>query len=78
MSDDVAGYVDVALPVPLRRTFTYAVPRALAGQVKRGARVAVPFARRKAVGILGISERTLRYKLNQYRSEGYFSGSEDE
>jgi two-component system response regulator FlrC len=35
-------------------------------------------SRRKAVAILGISERTLRYKLNQYRSEGFFSGSEDE
>ena len=56
MSDDIAGYVDVALPVPLRRTFTYAVPRHLAGQVKRGARVAVPFARRKAVGIV-VAER---------------------
>jgi primosomal protein N' (replication factor Y) len=56
VSDDIAGYVDVALPVPLRRTFTYAVPRHLAGQVKRGARVAVPFARRKAVGIV-VAER---------------------
>jgi two-component system response regulator FlrC len=35
-------------------------------------------SRRKAVAILGISERTLRYKLNQYRSEGFFSGGEDE
>ena len=28
-------------------------------------------SRRKAVERLGISERTLRYKLQQYRSEGY-------
>ncbi|MCB9661039.1 MAG: primosomal protein N' [Sandaracinaceae bacterium] len=52
MSDEHAGYVDVALPVPLRRTFTYAVPPALRGRVLPGTRVAVPFARRKAVGIV--------------------------
>lgn len=35
-------------------------------------------SRKKAVAILGISERTLRYKLNQYREEGFFSESENE
>lgn len=35
-------------------------------------------SRKKAVAILGISERTLRYKLNQYRNEEASSGSEDE
>ena len=30
-------------------------------------------SRKKAVVILGISERTLRYKLNQYRSEGFLA-----
>jgi len=34
-------------------------------------------SRKKAVAILGISERTLRYKLSQYRAEG-FLGDEDE
>ncbi|MCX8086997.1 MAG: sigma-54 dependent transcriptional regulator [Rhodocyclaceae bacterium] len=29
-------------------------------------------SRKKAVELLGISERTLRYKLKQYREEGYF------
>ena len=33
-------------------------------------------SRKKAVALLGISERTLRYKLNQYRAEGFFNGSE--
>ena len=28
-------------------------------------------SRKRAVEKLGISERTLRYKLQQYRSEGY-------
>ncbi|MDP3514683.1 MAG: sigma-54 dependent transcriptional regulator [Sulfuritalea sp.] len=35
-------------------------------------------SRKKAVAILGISERTLRYKLNQYRAEGLLPGTEDE
>jgi two-component system response regulator FlrC len=35
-------------------------------------------SRKKAVAILGISERTLRYKLNQYRTEGFFTGREHE
>ena len=35
-------------------------------------------SRKKAVGILGISERTLRYKLAQYRDEGFFKGDDEE
>lgn len=35
-------------------------------------------SRKKAVAILGISERTLRYKLAQYRDEGFFKGMEEE
>lgn len=31
-------------------------------------------SRKRAVEQLGISERTLRYKLQQYRQEGLFSG----
>lgn len=40
-------HVQVAVPVPLRRLFTYAVPKALAAQVSLGVRVAVPFGNRK-------------------------------
>ncbi len=31
-------------------------------------------SRKAAIERLGISERTLRYKLQQYRDEGYFNG----
>ena len=31
-------------------------------------------SRKVAIERLGISERTLRYKLQQYRDEGYFKG----
>ncbi|MEY4578001.1 MAG: hypothetical protein RL701_2704, partial [Pseudomonadota bacterium] len=47
-----ARCVNVAIPVPLRRLFTYAVPEALAERVVLGARVAVPFGKRKVAGIV--------------------------
>ncbi len=43
---------DVALPVPLRRTFTYAIPAAMNGRVEVGSRVIVPFRRRTMVGVV--------------------------
>lgn len=46
------AHVDVAVPVPLRQTFTYAVPPELAGALLPGQRVAVPFGRRKLAGFV--------------------------
>ena len=43
-------YVDVALPLPLTRTFTYRVPDALRGQARPGARVLAPFGNREIIG----------------------------
>jgi len=43
--------VDVALAVPLFRTFTYAVPEGVALPVPVGARVLVPFRNRREIGI---------------------------
>jgi primosomal protein N' (replication factor Y) len=46
--------VDVALPLPVDRLFTYATPSDLAGRVGRGARVIVPFGPRRVTGyVLG-------------------------
>ncbi|MBT8452299.1 MAG: primosomal protein N' [Deltaproteobacteria bacterium] len=45
-------YVEVALPVPLRKLFTYDVPAKLRGSLKPGSRVAVPFSRRKLAGFV--------------------------
>lgn len=45
-------HVEVAVPVPLRQTFTYAVPAALAGQLLPGLRVAVSFGRRNVAGFV--------------------------
>ena len=48
----MAGICEVALPVPLRTTFTYAVPDALDELVVPGARVVVPFRNRAMVGVV--------------------------
>ncbi len=44
-------FYDVALPVPLRQTFTYAVPGALSCDVVPGCRVVVPFRRKAMIGV---------------------------
>lgn len=42
---------EVAVPVPLRRTFTYSVAGALAERIQPGSRVVVPFGARRLVGV---------------------------
>src|SRR6187551_2713438 len=44
--------VDVALPLPLFRTFTYSVPESDAAKARRGMRAVVPFRNRKEIGII--------------------------
>jgi primosomal protein N' (replication factor Y) len=46
------GIARVAVPVPLRETFSYRVPAALAGRIEPGARVRVPFGARRLVGVV--------------------------
>ena len=45
-------YCNVSLPVPLRTTFTYAVPDAMRAQVQPGSRVLVPFRNKAMVGVV--------------------------
>ena len=46
-------YLEVAIPVPMRQTFTYLLPTSLsAEQVKIGERVVVPFGSRQVIGIV--------------------------
>lgn len=49
MSERKTLFVDVILPVPVRREFTYRVPFELNEQVFAGARVIVPFGRSKLI-----------------------------
>ncbi len=52
-------FVEVALPLPVFRTFTYRVPEELRGRAAPGARVLVPFGRRERVGwIVEVAEET--------------------
>ena len=45
-------FCNVALPVPLRTTFTYAVPDSLRGMAHAGSRVLVPFRKKVMVGVV--------------------------
>jgi primosomal protein N' (replication factor Y) len=45
-------FCNVALPVPLRKTFTYAVPEAMQSTVQPGSRVLVPFRKKAMVGVV--------------------------
>ncbi len=45
-------FCNVALPVPLRTTFTYAVPESLREIVQPGTRVIVPFRKKAMVGVV--------------------------
>ena len=57
MSSEPTGLIEVALPVPLFQTFTYALDPASETIPVAGSRVVVPFRNRKEIGIcLGPSE----------------------
>jgi Primosomal protein N'' (replication factor Y) - superfamily II helicase len=50
MSDENLIYAEVALPLPLEKTFHYSVPQALRECVLPGARVQVPFGKKTMTG----------------------------
>ncbi len=45
-------YCNVAVPLPLRHTFTYSIPEELLDQVQAGSRVVVPFRQKSLVGVV--------------------------
>src|SRR5215470_11426886 len=47
-----ASFCNVALPVPLRTTFTYAIPEGMRASVQVGCRVLVPFRKKSLVGVV--------------------------
>src|SRR4029077_9028726 len=47
-----SAFCNVALAVPLRTTFTYAVPEVLRGTLQPGSRVLVPFRKKNLVGVV--------------------------
>jgi primosomal protein N' (replication factor Y) len=42
-------YIDVILPLPLKASFTYAVPVDWSEQIRIGMRVVVPFGKKKCI-----------------------------
>jgi primosomal protein N' (replication factor Y) len=46
------SYIDVSLPVPLNRAFTYSLPETLRHRARAGCRVIVPFGARKLTGVI--------------------------
>ena len=51
------SFIEVALALPLFRTFTYRVPHGMTGSVTPGSRVVVPFRNRQEIGVvLGVTE----------------------
>jgi len=62
----MAQLVDVALPIPLFRTFTYEVNGDAAHAVATGSRVVVPFRQRREIGIV-VGEGKLREGVSPRR-----------
>jgi primosomal protein N' (replication factor Y) len=52
MSDSAAPFAEVALPLPIRQTFTYRIPETLVGRVAPGAEVQVSFRGRSRRGFV--------------------------
>jgi primosomal protein N' (replication factor Y) len=50
LASESGAFADIALPVPLRRTFTYRVPKRVVDDIQIGARVVVPFGKRMLTG----------------------------
>lgn len=56
-------FAEVALPLPLRQTFTYSLPLALQDNVKLGARLLVPFGNRQLTGYVVALHKILNAEL---------------
>jgi primosomal protein N' (replication factor Y) len=64
----MSRYAEVVLGLPLRQTFTYAVPETYRARIRVGSRVLVPFHRQKLTGfIVGLRSRrrTKEYALKE-------------
>lgn len=57
-------FVDVILPLPLQRLFTYSITESEAGFLNRGMRIAVPFGKKKIY-------TALVYKIHQVAPDAY-------
>lgn len=61
-------FADVAVPLPIDQTFTYAVPKRVEGGLSPGCRVLVPFGPRHLVGVtVRIHDEERREKIKRIR-----------
>ena len=56
-------FAEVALPLPLRQTFTYSLPLALGETARTGARLLVPFGSRQLTGYVVALHKTLSEEI---------------
>lgn len=60
-------FVEVALPVPMRQTFSYKIPETLTTPPKKGARVKVPFGRQQLIGLVTGTTDTCHLAASQIK-----------
>ncbi|NOX97336.1 MAG: primosomal protein N' [Nitrospirae bacterium] len=59
-------YAQIAVPLPIDRTFTYSVPEEICGEIVIGMRVAVPFSGRQLNGyVVGLTEKKPPYPVKK-------------
>lgn len=73
-----ALWVDVAIPLPLRGTFTYSVAQGMTRHVQPGARVVVPFGRQQLVGYVLDASPTAPRGIDLERVRAVLSVLDDE
>ncbi len=61
---DAPQFAEVAVPLPMRQTFTYRLPFALREEAKLGARLLVPFGNQQLTGYIVALHETLDENLN--------------
>ena len=73
-------YVEAALPVPLRRVFTYHLPEEMRSVIKLGARLKLPFGRRNITGYaVGLhSELPADVEIDESKIKNVIEISDDE
>lgn len=62
-------YAEIALPLPLRQTFTYSLPAFLQENIKIGSRLLVPFGKRNLTGYVVELHQTLNEELEIEESQ---------
>ena len=61
-------FVEVALPVPMRQTFSYNVPESVTPVPRKGMRVKVPFGRQQLIGLVIRTSDTCNLAPHQIKS----------